>query len=474
MVFSSIYFLLYFLPVFFLFYIASPDRWKNAIALLASIYFYCWGAPKFFFVVFGSLIIDFYLVRLAALSRGSLRSTILALNIALDVGILLVAKYLNFFVHNLNKITAVIGVDGIEMAAIVLPIGISFITFQKISYVVDCYQRVTPPLERFWDYVLYILLFPQLIAGPIVRYKEIAAQLVDRKANEGIDQKLNGLLRFVLGLSKKVLIANSLGIVVDEVFALSAEQLSTGIAWLGIIAYSFQIYFDFSGYSDMAIGLALMMGFRFPENFNFPYIAQSITEFWRRWHITLSNWMKDYLYIPLGGNRVSKRRMYINLWTVFLISGLWHGAAWTFILWGAFHGLFLIFDRLFLVSWMSRIGQVGRVLLTYVIVLVGWVLFRAADIGQALMYLTAMFGWKEAPNMIYLDLRFWVFFALAALLSFAPLWERLANGALKWYKVDGNSALLLSIKVVLTLFLGIWCVADIFSSSFNPFIYFRF
>ena len=254
-------------------------------------------------------------------------------------------KYFNFFIDNLNDVLG----EGntYEVATIILPIGISFFTFQKISYSVDIYRKTAPPLKSLRDYALYIMLFPQLIAGPIVRYNEIADQLNNRKFRDYND-RIYGIYRFAIALAKKVIIANVLGEKADLIFSSEASDLNASIAWLGIICYTFQIYFDFSGYSDMVIGLGRLMGFKFPENFNSPYIAQSISEFWKRWHMTLSNWMRDYLYIPLGGNRVnSKSRLYINLWVVFLISGFWHGASWNFIVLGAYHGLFLIFDRLF-------------------------------------------------------------------------------------------------------------------------------
>ncbi|MEM8909230.1 MAG: MBOAT family O-acyltransferase, partial [Bacteroidota bacterium] len=335
-------------------------------------------------MLFPCLLVDFYSVRLIQHSSGWLRKGLFYTALLQAVMLLLIAKYFNFFIDNLNGFLLFWGGNALRFMEIALPIGISFVTFQRISYLMDCHSGKTRPLDQFADYALYILLFPQLIAGPIIRFNEIAAQILDRRAQENVDHRMQGLFQFIIGLSKKVLIANPLGWVVDGIFAMPFDDLNTGTAWLGIIAYSFQIYFDFSGYSDMAIGLGKMMGFRLPENFNFPYISQSISEFWRRWHITLGNWMRDYLYIPLGGNRVSKRRMYFNLWTVFLLSGLWHGAAWTFVIWGAFHGLFLILDRLFLLRFLQKIGPLPAIFLTYVISLIGWVFFRAADLESAL------------------------------------------------------------------------------------------
>jgi len=303
------------------------------------------------------------LVYLIAFSTSTKRLVLLWVSILFNLSFLLYYKYFNFFIENLNELLG----EGntYEIAAIALLIGISFFTFQKISYSIDIYRKTAPPLKNLRDYALYIMLFPQLIAGPIVRYNEIADQLNNRKFRDYND-RVYGIDRFAIGLAKKVIIVNVLGEKADLIFGLEATDLNASIAWLGIVCYTFQIYFDFSGYSDMAIGLGRLMGFKFPENFNSPYISQSITEFWQRWHITLGRWMRDYLYSPLGGNRVSSiGRLYFNLWVVFIISGFWHGASWNFFLWGAYHGLFLIFDRLFLNRLTKSIGKWGRVFLTF-------------------------------------------------------------------------------------------------------------
>jgi alginate O-acetyltransferase complex protein AlgI len=357
---------------------------------------------------------------------------------------------------------------------VALPIGISFFTFQKLSYAVDVYRGGERPLQRFRDYVLYIMLFPQLIAGPIVRYSEIADRLTDRASHETVDNRLLGFFRFCIGLARKVWVANALGAVADDVFALRGDELTFSLAWVGIVAYSFQIYFDFSGYSDMAIGLGQMMGFRFPENFNNPYAATSITDFWRRWHITLSNWMRDYLYIPLGGNRVGNARLYANLWAVFLISGLWHGAAWTFVLWGAYHGLFLVADRLFLVSVLKKVGKIPATLITYIIVLFGWVLFRADDAGHAIGFASRMLdfwqGWKT-PDFA---LDFWAMLALAAaicVIGAIPAMQRLQERFIVSEHTSDTKAILLTVGSALLLVL---CASMVVADGFNPFIYFRF
>ena len=473
MVFSSSLFILYFLPAFLIIYFLLAKRFKNIFTLLASIFFYSWGAPTFIFIVLGSITIDFYAVQWMNKKNGRAKNLLLAFSVFLNVGLLLYFKYSNFFVDNLNELLLSIGFHPMGWIRIALPIGISFFTFQKLTYSIDVYRKVHQPLNKLTDYALYILMFPQLIAGPIVRYNEIADQLVDREANENINNRLTGFFRFVIGLSKKVLIANVLGEEVDNIFAMQTQDISAFTAWFGIIAYSFQIYFDFSGYSDMAIGIGRMIGFKFPENFNNPYISQNISEFWRRWHITLGRFMKDYLYIPLGGNRVSKSRMFFNLWIVFLISGFWHGAAWAFVFWGAFHGLFLIADRLFLLKFYKAIGKIPSVIITYFIVLIGWVFFRAEDIGYAWNYIERMFTFNGSGSNLYLDVKFFSILIIAAFFAFFGI----IPGIEKWQgKILAEKQKIFSIYIMVAfsvLFLII-CIASITSSGFNPFIYFRF
>ncbi len=473
MVFSSIHFLLYFLPICLLIYFFLPKDWKNGFALLASVLFYAWGAPKFIVLIGFSMVIDFYLVQLFNEAVGKLRKRLFRFSVAINVLLLLIFKYFNFFQANANLLLDSFGIPPWRLLNIALPIGISFITFQKISYLIDCYDKKVEPQRSLVNYSLYILLFPQLIAGPIVRYKEIAAQLIERSEQDNIDYKLSGFFRFIIGLAKKVLIADTLGIVVDQIFGIPGAEMGMMMAWIGIVAYSFQIYFDFSGYSDMAIGIARMMGFVFPENFNFPYISKNITEFWRRWHITLSNWMRDYLYIPLGGNKVSNKRLYFNLCTVFLISGLWHGAAWTFIFWGAFHGLFLILDRLFLINLMKPLGVIPQTILTFFIVLIGWVFFRSENFGYALSYIGAMFSFETSYPQVYLSSKFWVVFLLAILFSFIGLIPKFEFSVMKWY-TQTNRISLITFKATISLILGMLCLIQVFSADFNPFIYFRF
>ncbi len=473
MVFSSILFLFYFLPVTLLLYFIVGKRFKNLVALLASVVFYAWGAPLFIFVIFASIVGDFLFARYIHRSQGLKRKILLAAAISINVGILIYFKYSNFFVENVSDLMVQLGFSQIHWLKVALPIGISFFTFHEMSYIIDVYRGVKPPMKNILNYALYILFFPQLIAGPIIRFNEISDQIEDRSYQYGIDNKLVGFFRFVIGLAKKILIANVLGAEADKIMALGFDDLTTPLAWLGIVAYAFQIYFDFSGYSDMAIGLARMMGFVFPENFNNPYTAQSITDFWRRWHMSLSRWMRDYLYISLGGNKVSKARMYFNLSFVFLISGFWHGAEWNFILWGAFHGFFLIMDRLFLLKVLQKIGKVPSILFTFFLTLIGWVLFRCESIEHIGFYLRRMFSFSFASTDLVFDQRFYFILALAILFSFFGAVKNAEAWQMKVFSTDQKFRNLIALGVfsVLIFIVG---AAGTAASGFNPFIYFRF
>ena len=473
MVFSNNFFLLAFFPLFFLAYYVAPNKLKNLVALAASIFFYAWGAPKFIFVLLFSLFIDFYLVRIINTSEGKLRKRILTLSVILNIGLLGYFKYANFFVDNLNAVLTQFGAGSLYWTSVALPIGISFITFHKLTYAIDAYRNVHKPLDKFGDYALYIIMFPHQIAGPIVRFNEIADQIENRDAEYTVDNRLAGMFRFVIGLAKKVLISNPLGKAANAVFAMNVHDMSTATAWIGILAYTFQIYFDFSGYSDMAIGLAKIMGLTFPENFNFPYISKSITEFWRRWHMTLGRFMKDYLYIPLGGNKVSKVRLLLNLWIVFLVSGLWHGASWTFVIWGAYHGFLLILDRLFLLKITERIFKPISMLLTFLLVMIGWVFFRANTIEFAGDYIHKMFSFTSSSVAQPLfELRFRVMLYLAIIISIYPVTIGVLTNKIKLG--ERIPALALISKGTILLALLIICIANINGSDFNPFIYFRF
>jgi alginate O-acetyltransferase complex protein AlgI len=473
MVFSSVVFLLYFLPLFFLAYYSVGKRYKNYVILAASIFFYSWGAPKFVFVILASTIIDFHIVKHLYQSINTKhRKWLLALSIFINLGLLLYFKYANFFVENVNEVLLKLGIEEVAWTSIVLPIGISFYTFQTLTYSIDVYRKIHAPLDKVSDYLLYIMSFPQMIAGPIVRFNAIADQITTR--SETIDDKLIGFYRFTIGLSKKVLIANMMGEQADLIINSDLNSLNAGSAWLGILAYTFQIYFDFSGYSDMAIGLGRMMGFTFPENFNSPYTSTSISEFWRRWHITLGSFMKDYLYIPLGGSKVnSKRRLYFNLWIVFLLSGLWHGASWNFVIWGVYHGTFLILDRIFLVKLFNRLGKFVSIPVTFLLVILGWIIFRIEEVSRIPLYLSKLFDIRTIsfPEAIP---GFYIILPIAFLFSFITTFKIGRRAEDFIFKRNTYNKPQYITFTALSLLFFVLSISLITSSGFNPFIYFRF
>lgn len=474
MVFSSSIFLFIFLPIVLTMYFLVPKQFKNVLLLISSIFFYAWGAPKFIFVILGTTFVDYFFVRLLHNSETKFkRNLFLILSLSINLGLLFYFKYCNFFIENINVILAGVGVEEIVWLKLVLPIGISFYTFESLTYVIDVYRRVHAPLKNFWEYQLYIILFPKLIAGPIIRYHDIADQIKGRFSSDTIDNKINGFFRFVIGLSKKILIANVLGEVADNAYNVPMEQVNSTLAWIAMLCYTFQIYFDFSGYSDMAIGLALMFGFKFPENFNNPYISQSITEFWRRWHISLGAWMKNYLYIPLGGNQVSsKYRLYLNLWLVFLASGLWHGASWNFVLWGAYHGLFLVLERMFLLKVYERIGKVLSIIICFFIVNIGWIYFRVEDLSTANQYVAKLFTFDFAHIPVRYDYKAICITIMA--IAFVFIWSFKKSEIFQQKILFGTSDSALVWKCFASLLLFILCSGYIVASDFNPFIYFRF
>ncbi len=474
MVFSSILFLLCFLPCFLLIYYITPSRFKNIVILASSIFFYTWGAPKFIAVILASILLDFVLARLIHSETDKRRKKILlAASVTVNLLVLLYFKYANFFVENVNAVFTGFGMKQLAWTTVALPIGISFFTFHELSYIIDVYRGVKPPMKKLSEYAVYIMLFPQLIAGPIIRFHEISDQITERKHRIHADNAFAGFFRFVIGLSKKVLIANVLGEYADAVFDSHVAFLNSYTIWIGALAYTFQIYFDFSGYSDMAIGLARMMGFVFPENFNNPYISQSITEFWQRWHMSLSRWMKDYLYIPLGGSRVTAARLYMNLCIVFVVSGLWHGAQWTFVLWGVYHGVFLIFDRIFLTRITSFIGKPIRILITFIIIVVGWVFFRAEDAQSAFLLAGRMFLLTPPSFAFPPSLKFYAVLVVASLFCFIVSSRHIERFSQTVFEPKGTG-LQLAAKGVVIICLLFLCMADLLGSSFNPFIYFRF
>ena len=475
MVFSSNIFLLYFLPVFLLFYFVCPRRFRNYVILLFSIVFYAYGGPEFILILLGSTTATYFLVKaMCRTEKLRTKKWLCAIAIVLNLGLLVYFKYANFLVDNVNALLSLFHANGINLSKIVLPIGISFFTFQSITYVLDTYRGQVKPMDKLTDYIVYIMMFPQLIAGPIVKYGDVEQQLRHRESPP--DECLHGFYRFVIGLSKKVLIADVIAVQADACFGGDLATSDMGTAWIGSLAYTMQLYFDFSGYSDMAIGLGRIMGFKFPENFNNPYTSRSITEFWRRWHMTLGNFIMNYLYIPLGGNRKGKGRTYLNLWICFLLSGLWHGAAWTFVLWGAFHGFFIVLEKMFKVKrdQRSAFGGVLLTLLTFLIVNFGWVLFRAETVGQAFNYYRAMFSfnfdgfsWAAAGKQFYTMLIVAVVFSFLTLFPFGRKIEQ----AVFYRKYGTGGHIVAWIVAMLMLF---FCVAAMNATGFSPFIYFRF
>lgn len=472
MIFSSGLFLIYFLPLVITFYFFIPEKVKNTYLLVASLLFYWWGAPSFLWVVLGTSSLNFFIAQ--KIESNTRKKLLLFLYVCVNLSLLIYFKYYNFFIENVNVLLKDLGFSTYEWTTIALPLGISFFTFHSITYGVDVYRKDAAPQKNIINYWLYILFFPQLIAGPIVTYKSIAYQLTNRKTST--DNVLDGFVRFTIGLVKKVLIANVLaeyGHLLSEHEAIFLSHSSL-IAWLITLAYTFEIYFDFSGYSDMAIGLAKMFGFKFPENFDRPYLSKSVTEFWQRWHITLGNFMKNYLYIPLGGNRRSKNRMFANLATVFILSGLWHGASWNFVIWGAFHGFWLIFERVVKNKLEFNSFLPLHILITFFIVLNGWVLFNASSFNDALLHFSDMYSFE---NMSYLDNRNILYYeihlaiaALICILGFSARLNKLYTLSLSRIKNTFSKTAAFSIVGVLFLL----CLAHVVTGSFNPFIYFKF
>ena len=470
MLFSSLVFIWYFLPIVFFAYMCIPGiRAKNLLLLAASILFYAWGEPKFVLLMLLSIGINYIFGMLLDYeTKKRHRQLLMALCLLINLGLLGYYKYFNFLAELVNDLA---GREILGAREIVLPIGISFYTFQALSYVVDVYRRTIRVQKNPLDLALYISFFPQLIAGPIVKYYEIDAQLKRRSITA--QRMACGIKRFSYGLGKKVIFANTFAAVVDNVLTFPNESLAgPGLAWFTILLYTLQIYYDFSGYSDMAIGLGKMFGFDFMENFNYPYMSQSIREFWRRWHISLSTWFKEYLYIPLGGNRKGRVRTYINLFIVFLVTGLWHGAGKNFVLWGAYYGVFIVAERMFLGRLLEKIPvKLLNHMYTMLVVVVGWMLFRIEDMDKIHAFARIMFFRQPGVFTIpmFADRRVLFFFAAGILLA-GPLqfWCR----PLKVHLYDEERVCWYDIAVMAVLL--IFCTMLLVNNTYNPFIYFRF
>jgi alginate O-acetyltransferase complex protein AlgI len=475
MLFASPLFLFAFLPSVILCYYAqhwlAGRRLKNAVLLFFSYLFYLFGAAEFLLLLIASTAADYLFGLLIQEHRKSARLWVLC-SLALNLGLLIYFKYADFFVFQFNQAASTFGLPMMSWPSVALPIGISFFTFQKISYIIDVYREDAQAAGNIVDFALYVAMFPQLIAGPIVRFKDIQSQLKARR--ESSERFCSGVLRFCWGLGKKVLLADACGQVADAAFGLTPAMLDTKTAWLGALAYTLQIYFDFSAYSDMAIGLASLFGFELRENFNRPYAAVSITDFWRRWHISLGSWFKDYLYLPLGGNRQGAARTYINLLVVFLLCGLWHGASWTFVAWGLYHGCFLVLERISSLRYLpDRRWRLLRRPLTLVIVIFGWVLFRSPSLPAALGFWHVMVMPLNLPMTFelyevlhYRNLTFMMVAFIGLLGS-----TRLPTAA-RWIETPGTFRTVLG-WVILGLVLP-YCTAFLMDGVSHPFIYFRF
>jgi len=475
MVFSSTVFLFIFLPVVLGIYFLLPRMFRNSWLLVMSLLFYAWGAKAFTVAMLGSIGVNYLLGLIVDRTRGRASAPwVVAAGVVVNLSLLICYKYAGFLVDLLNPVLVLLHIRPVHMNPIHMPIGISFFTFHAISYVVDVYRGHAKVQRNFFNFALYESLFPQLVAGPIIRYQDIADQIDER--HERLVDFGYGVRRFILGLSKKVLVANMLATPASQIFDMRAEALTAPVAWLGAVCYALQIYFDFSGYSDMAIGLGRMFGFKFVENFNYPYISCSIQEFWRRWHISLSTWFRDYLYIPLGGNRVPPWRVYFNLVTVFFLCGLWHGASWNFVIWGLLHGMFLVLERQRWMAWMEKLWRPLRHLYAMVVVLVGWVFFRAENLPLACTYLQAMAGFGHGNSAAqhasqYLNPLEWTALA-AGVIGSLPL-------AMVTRRVDdGKPAALENVfavaRTAMLCLLFLLCSMELAAGTYNPFIYFRF
>ena len=466
MLFSSLTFLYYFLPAVLLCYFLSPKAWRNGVLLIFSLLFYAWGEPKYVFLMMFTIISGYVLGLLTERYRGDKKAKLfLTAAVVIDLAFLAVFKYTDFFIDSFNSAAGL----SLPLLKIALPVGISFYTFQILSYNVDVYRGTVPAQKSLVKLGCYVTMFPQLIAGPIVRYKDIALQLEDRKCS--FDMASEGISRFVVGLGKKVIIANSMGELVSAFQGCSEQTVL--FYWLYALAFSLQIYYDFSGYSDMAIGLGKILGFEFPENFNYPYISKSVTEFWRRWHISLGSWFRDYVYIPLGGNRVSRIKWYRNIFVVWLLTGFWHGAAWNFMIWGLYFGFILVLEKFFLLKRLEKSRLLGHVYVLF-LVMISFVIFNADSMAEAFRCIGGLFGAKGiafsgAESLYYL--RSYAVLLALSVLGATPLVKKLFG---KLRKTDKKGFVTSSAELLAGLVLVLLCTAYLVDGSFNPFLYFRF
>lgn len=467
MVFSSLTFLYFFLPITLLVYYISPKKLKNFILLVSGLFFYAWGEPIYVLVMILSAIIDYFagMVMDKYDKNEKVRNISLILSICINIGLLAIFKYSSFFVENINTVFK----TSITDPKLPLPIGISFYTFQSISYTIDLYRRKIKVQKNLINFMAYVTMFPQIVAGTIVTYGDISEKLDDRKVT--LDHMSDGISQFVKGLGKKVLLANNIGLMWEQIKALNYSEISMITAWLGITAFAFQIYYDFSGYSDMALGLGKMLGFDFPKNFNFPYTATSVSDFWKRWHITLGSWFREYVYIPLGGNRSGTPKTVRNLIIIWMLIGLWHGASWNFILWGLYFGLLIIMEKYLYGKYLDKLPKlVGRIY-TFIFVIFGWVLFETNSLSEAAAYFKAMFGFNGSlsdSKTTFFIVNYAFVFVLCAILS-SRIFTKISN---KLSKLRLNFVIISA--PIIQLGIMLLSTAYLVNESYNPFLYFRF
>ncbi len=457
MVFSSLVFLFRFLPIALVVYFLTPRFLKNGVLFVISLIFYAWGEPRYIVVMLISVIADYIISNIMEKKEDEkVRKGLLLLSMLISLGLLMTFKYLDFFIANINRIPSL----SLPYLNLTLPLGISFYTFQTMSYTIDVYRKKIKAEKSFINFAAYVSLFPQLIAGPIVKYEQISKELKEREIN--LEQINTGVRYFILGMASKVLLANNLGLLWDDVQILGIERISTPLAWLGILAYSLQIYFDFSGYSLMAIGLGKILGFEFPKNFDFPYMSRSITEFWRRWHMTLGNWFREYVYIPLGGNREGLAKQIRNILIVWFLTGFWHGASWNFIIWGLYFAFFLIVEKLFLLEILDKKLFISHIY-SKIIILFSWMIFALDDMGLVKEYFLKLISFEGGSDWIYALSNYGTTFILAFI--FATPWIK------NIHEKYGQKKF---VTEIFLLILFILSVAYLTNSSFNPFLYFRF
>ncbi|MGL5647418.1 MAG: MBOAT family O-acyltransferase [Clostridium sp.] len=456
MVFSSLVFIFRFLPIFFLIYYIVPKKFKNIVLLLGSLLFYSWGEGKYFLLIVFSILINyFFSIWIEIVKRNKFRISLFILIIIFNIGILFVFKYMNFFIEILNRITA----SSFNEVQITLPLGVSFYTFQVLSYSIDVYRGKICTEKNIINFGAFVSMFPQLIAGPIVKYTDVSERLNSRSISKEMIE--SGIENFILGLGQKVLIANNIGMLLEEIGSMNVNNIPTALAWLGIIAFSLQIYFDFSGYSLMAIGLGEILGFKFPINFRYPYISRSITEFWQRWHITLGSWFKEYVYIPLGGSREGKVKLLRNLFLVWIATGIWHGAEYNFVLWGLYFFVLILIEKTYLKNILDKY-RIWSHIYTLILLSIGWLIFSTSNLEEGIIYFKTMFIYKDGAWIYYLE-NYGVILIIGVLLS-TPIIKKLYEKFIK------NEIL----RTVILMSIFILSISYIVDSSYNPFLYFRF